>query len=366
MKRFLSLLLIVSLLLSLSLPAVAADAEFTDVEEGSFYEEAVLWAVENGVTYGTTETTFSPDNRATRAEVVTFLWRVAGKPEPLALENAFTDVVADDWYAASVQWAVEQGITSGTSETTFSPNKVCSRADAVTFLWRAKGRPEPDAEEGPFTDVEADSYYEKAVLWAAGTGVTAGTGETTFSPRQKCNRAQIVTFLHRYAMLQPEDPDFTEREVPVLHDSLDSTETATLRVYEDLPDVPYMSVTDFYNQFYLMGTERTEGMDFTHTGSSYVVTNFGGYAARFDVSAETITVDSLEHFTCPAYYLEIRQAGAVDENYPFVRQTDTLDPLDPAPLTLRLADYGIDLRGDATGVYLPLATLCDLFATAEL
>lgn len=156
----------------------------------------MLWAVENGITSGTSATTFSPNAVCTRAQAVTFLWRAAGSPEPGIAENPFTDVASDSYYYKAVLWAVEKGITSGTSATTFSPNVTCSRAQIVTFLWRGQQSPSVSTS-GAFTDVSADAYYAKAVDWAVSEGITSGTSATTFSPNANCTRAQIVTFLWR-------------------------------------------------------------------------------------------------------------------------------------------------------------------------
>ena len=169
---------------------------FVDVPEGSYYEEAVNWAVEQGITQGTDATHFSPDGICTRAQAVTFLWRAAGSPAPKATTMPFTDVPAGSYYYDAVLWAVENGITKGTSATTFSPNMNCSRAQIVTFLWRSEQSPAAGTVN-PFTDVKADAYYADAVLWAVKEGVTKGTTATTFSPDANCTRAQIVTFLWR-------------------------------------------------------------------------------------------------------------------------------------------------------------------------
>ena len=159
-----------------------AENPFTDLANGSYYYDAVLWAVENGVTAGTSANAFSPDNGCTRAQVVTFLWRAAGQPEPSSNYNPFTDVDADAYYYKAVLWAVERNVTSGTSATTFSPDATCTRAQIVTFLWRYEGQPEPKTASNPFSDVAGDAYFAKAVLWAAENGVTSGTSATTFSP----------------------------------------------------------------------------------------------------------------------------------------------------------------------------------------
>ena len=169
---------------------------FTDVKEGAYYVDAVNWAVDKKVTSGKTETTFAPNDSCTRAQAVTFLWRAAGSPEPTASEMTFTDVKADSYYDKAVLWAVENKITSGMSDTLFAPDATCSRSQIVTFLYRMQNSPESKAEN-PFTDVKADAYYANAVLWAVENGVTTGASATTFDPAGDCTRGQIVTFLYR-------------------------------------------------------------------------------------------------------------------------------------------------------------------------
>jgi len=170
---------------------------FDDVQdESTYYFEPVYWAVEQGITNGTSETTFSPDAECTRGQIVTFLYRAAGEPEVNTTENPFTDVVAGSYYEKAVLWAVAEGITNGTSATTFSPDATCTRAQIVTFLYRAFGEPAVTAAAN-FTDVAADAYYANAVAWAVAEGITTGTSETTFSPDANCIRAQAVTFLYR-------------------------------------------------------------------------------------------------------------------------------------------------------------------------
>ena len=169
---------------------------FVDVPEGSYYEEAVNWAVEKGITTGTDATHFSPDGICTRAQAVTFLWRAAGNPAAKSAVMPFTDVKAGSYYYDAVLWAVENGITKGTSDTMFSPDATCSRAQIVTFLWRSQKSPAAGTAN-PFTDVKASAYYADAVLWAVKEDVTKGTTNTTFSPDANCTRAQIVTFIWR-------------------------------------------------------------------------------------------------------------------------------------------------------------------------
>lgn len=169
---------------------------FVDVATGSYYEDAVDWAVENGITQGTDDTHFSPDGICTRAQAATFLWRAAGSPKPETRTMPFTDVPAGSYYYDAVLWAVENGITKGTSNTTFSPNMTCSRAQIVAFLWRSEKSPAAGTAN-PFADVKSTAYYADAVLWAVKEDITKGTTNTTFSPDADCTRAQIVTFLWR-------------------------------------------------------------------------------------------------------------------------------------------------------------------------
>ena len=172
---------------------------FTDVANDAYYTDAVMWAVDNKITDGTTDTTFSPDQDCNRAQVVTFLWRAAGSPAPTAAENPFTDVAEGDYYYNAVMWAVENGITDGTTDTTFGAADVCTRAQVVTFLFRAGKLDTPVARENPFTDVAEGDYFLEAVLWAVEKGITDGATETTFAPAAVCTRAQVVTFLARAA-----------------------------------------------------------------------------------------------------------------------------------------------------------------------
>ncbi len=177
--------------------ALAATGEFVDVVPGSYYEDAVIWAAGEGITTGMDETHFSPNAFCTRAQAVTFLWRAAGSPASQSTAMPFGDVPANAYYYEAVLWAVEAGITTGTDETHFSPDAFCTRAQAVAFLWRAVGSPAPQSTAMPFGDVPANAYYYEAVLWAAENGVTLGTSETAFSPDDGCTRGQIVTLIWR-------------------------------------------------------------------------------------------------------------------------------------------------------------------------
>ncbi len=169
---------------------------FIDVPAGSYYEDAVVWAVEKGITSGTSTVTFDPNGNCTRAQAVTFLWRAAGSPAPKTKVMPFTDVPSGSYYYDAVLWAMEQGITKGTSDTAFSPNASCTRAQIVTFLWRANGSPVVSGNSA-FTDVASDAYYAAAVAWAEKNGVTGGIGGGLFGSNNNCTRAQIVTFLYR-------------------------------------------------------------------------------------------------------------------------------------------------------------------------
>ena len=168
--------------------------KFTDVSENDWFYEPVMWAVSNNITAGVSETKFAPNQTCTRAQAVMFLWNQAGKPV-VSRKNSFKDVKSSDWYYNAVQWAVSKGITNGTSKTTFSPSKTCNRAEIVTFLWNQAGKPSVSASN-PFKDVKSSDWYYKAVQWAVKKGVTSGTSKTTFSPTKACTRAQIVTFMY--------------------------------------------------------------------------------------------------------------------------------------------------------------------------
>ena len=169
---------------------------FLDVNETHFYHDSVIWAVEKGITNGVDESHFGPFGVCNRAQVVTFLWRAAGSPASGA-ENPFTDVPDGTWYTEAVLWAVEQGITNGLTETTFGPLVNANRAHVVTFLWRAEGKPAAATTENPFSDVKAEQFYTDAVLWAVENQITNGMGDGTFGVDTICNRAHVVTFLYR-------------------------------------------------------------------------------------------------------------------------------------------------------------------------
>ncbi len=175
----------------------AAEAEnpFADVSGNAYYADAVRWALEAGIASGTSATTFAPNGVCTRAQAVTFLWRAAGRPAPKSM-SSLSDVPADAYYAKAVAWALEQGITKGTGSSTFSPDATCSRAQIVTFLWRAQQSPAAASVHG-FNDVAADAYYADAVNWAVENGITSGTSAAAFSPNADCTRGQIMTFLYR-------------------------------------------------------------------------------------------------------------------------------------------------------------------------
>ena len=205
---------------------------FTDVPADAYYAEAVKWAVEKGITSGTSATTFSPQNICNRAQLVTFLWRASGSPAPVGKKTPFTDVPASAYYYNAVLWAVEQQITSGTSATTFSPNSSLNRAQAVTFLYRAAGSPATKGNN-PFTDVANNAYYADATIWAAEQKITAGTTATTFSPSDSCTRAQTVTFLYRFSESTSESMKLCETDGMKywLYTPTDAKENMPLIVY---------------------------------------------------------------------------------------------------------------------------------------
>ena len=182
-----------------TIPAADPLMPFVDVREKDYFYDPVLWAINHVpvITNGTDDTHFSPNMICAREQVVTFLWRAANCPEPSITENPFKDVKKNAYYYKAVLWAVENEITKGVDATHFGVNQPCTRAQVVTFLWRAEGSPEPQGTVNPFTDVRAKDYFYKAVLWAVENGVTTGTGENMFAPNETCTRAQTVTFLYR-------------------------------------------------------------------------------------------------------------------------------------------------------------------------
>lgn len=173
-------------------------ASFSDVAENAYYHDAVEWAVSKGITTGVTATVFAPHQACTRAQAVTFLWRSMGSPAPVSADHSFADVAENAYYHDAVLWAVENGLTTGTTDTTFSPNQTVTRAQFMTFLWRLNGSSAVQ-QNSTFTDVAANAYYHDAVEWAVHEGITNGTNSTTFSPNASCTRGQIVTFLWRSA-----------------------------------------------------------------------------------------------------------------------------------------------------------------------
>ena len=175
---------------------------FTDVSSGSWYYPALVWAVSNGITSGTTTTSFSPSQTCTRAEVVTFIWNAVGKPSVdysgsfFTQQNTFKDVKWTDWYFEAVNWAAINGVTKGTDKTHFSPDQTCTRAEVVTFIWNAVGRPAVTVKNNPFTDVSKTAWYYKSVMWAFARGITSGVTAKTFCPDQTCTRAEVVQLLY--------------------------------------------------------------------------------------------------------------------------------------------------------------------------
>lgn len=231
-KRIVSFAIALSLCFSLSSVAFAVSQNnpFTDVAETDYYYEAVMWALENNVTSGTSATTFSPMSTCTRGQVVTFLWRAAGSPEPKAAVNPFNDVSTSDYYSKSVLWAVEQGITSGTSATTFSPSNTCTNAQVITFLWRAEGSPSASGNSA-LANSYGNSYYTNAVAWADTCGVLAGTS-AEFSADSACPRSNIVSYL--YAVFNDSNaPAGDVESIPATSIRL-SQSSATLKVGDTL------------------------------------------------------------------------------------------------------------------------------------
>ena len=212
-NKIFSLILSASMLASL-LPVSALAAGFSDVPQGAYYEDAVDWAVENNITAGTSGMEFSPDETCTRAQAVTFLWRANGQPDATG-SNPFADVSASSYYNEAVQWAVTNNITSGTSPNAFEPDAPVTRAQVVTFLYHDADNPSTSGST-LFADVTTDAYYRDAVCWAVAQSITAGTSATAFSPDEICTRAQIVTFLYRASDDAPDVPVIEIPEEPIL------------------------------------------------------------------------------------------------------------------------------------------------------
>ena len=179
------------------IPVGGSVSAFEDVKATDYYNAPVIWAGENGITTGVNAKEFCPGNPCTRAQLVTFLWRAAGSPDPKDSTNPFTDVDTKAYYYKAVLWAVENGVTKGTSADKFSPNAQCTRGQIVTFIYRAAGEPEVESAGSTFTDVNPKAYYAKAVLWAVKNGITNGYANGEFRPDNTCTRAQGVTFLYR-------------------------------------------------------------------------------------------------------------------------------------------------------------------------
>ncbi len=174
----------------------ASQLPFTDVKKDAFYYDALVWAYGEKITDGVSETLFAPHGSCTRGQIVTFLWRAHGCPKPASQDRPFVDVTGG-YAEQAILWAYGEGITDGVDATHFRPNGVCTREQAMTFLWRANNSPKPASQDHPFTDLKKGSYSEDAIIWAFHEGITDGVTATTFAPRNLCQRGQIVTFLYR-------------------------------------------------------------------------------------------------------------------------------------------------------------------------
>ena len=206
-KRLCVILLATVMIVCMSPAVSASQVDFADVTASDYFFDAVAWAVDKAVAKGLTENEFGPYIGCARGHVVTFLWRMAGSPEPSNNNNPFADVAADQYYSKAILWAVESGITNGMTETTFEPDGVCTRGQIVTFLWRYYDTPTTENDEHTFSDVFGAEYFYKAVLWAVENGITNGMTETTFESNATCTRGQVVTFLYRAKELaQPKKP----------------------------------------------------------------------------------------------------------------------------------------------------------------
>ena len=242
---------------------------FADVPDGTWFTDAVLWAVEHEITNGTGEAAFSPDRGCTRGQVATFLWRAYGSPSFSLGMNPFTDVEEEQYYYAPVLWAVENGVTNGLSPDSFGPDKTCTRGQVVTFLWRAAGSPEPESDENPFTDVKENDYFYKPVLWAVENGITNGTSDTSFSPGNTCTRAHVVTFLYRSRSAADGAAHWKKAYLDLIAEKEAQAESLGIRlVFIDGDDVPEMFVRVGQNAVY-------EQLLCTFDGSAVVAHPYG-------------------------------------------------------------------------------------------
>lgn len=229
-KKIISLFLALTLSLGLAVPAMATENNFTDVDPNAYYAEAVNWAVENGVTSGTSASTFSPNDTCTRGQIITFLWRGAGSPGA-SVAGGVSDIRESDYFYKAVLWAKEMGIFEGD---TFQPNVPCTRLMAVEFMWKRLGS--PAVEDNRFSDVSSG-----AVNWAVARGVTSGTSETAFSPEQTCTRGQIVTFLYR-------DATFKVAIGTYIQESNDSRRSHRFELLSNGSRPEFAFHTTYYNQ----------------------------------------------------------------------------------------------------------------------
>ncbi len=242
MKRIVSLFLTLVIVCSCMAASVfAAPESFRDVASDAYYHEAVLWAVQQGITAGVGENKFGPNNPCTRDQIMTMLWRAAGSPGHQTAESAFTDVSQGDYFYDAVLWAVENGVTAGVGNNKFGPSNPCTRAQIVTFLWKARGSQEPTNTANQFTDVASDAYYAKAVAWAVENKVTSGVGNNHFGPDETCTRAQIVTFLWKADQITPATPEPEPTEPPVAPTEPQPTEPQTTEPTTPAPTEPQPS-----------------------------------------------------------------------------------------------------------------------------
>ena len=220
-----------------------------DVVPSDYFYIPVRWAMDKGITNGVGNDLFKPEDSCTRGQIVTFLWRSAGCPEPVTTESPFTDLWADEYYYKAVLWAAEQGITKGVADGLFAPEETCTRGQIVTFLWRAKGKPIPTSNESVFKDVSEDAYFAQAVLWAAEQGITNGVEEGRFAPDEECTRGQIVTFLWRGAGKPAIDGDLSAY-CPVIEEAMDVPVTSEATKEGLLCDVDGDAVQELILMYY--------------------------------------------------------------------------------------------------------------------
>lgn len=277
MKLRRTLAILMSCLLAVSVFSVPASAvgRFTDVPDNAYYADAVEWAVENDITFGTGANTFRPDAYCTRAQALTFIWKALGSPSSKYQYENFADVAPNDYFYDAVLWATENHITSGTSNTAFSPNQTVTRAQAMTFLYKAANAYWGETITNPFGDVRVSDYYYRAVLWAVGQNITSGTSATQFSPNAYCTRGQMMVFLYKYFVgdsANPNVPDYAN----AYKRQLQAHPLSTMHSYTNAEGEIVTYFTDTEYTLYDIDKDETPELIIKEDSVDYYIYSFDG------------------------------------------------------------------------------------------